>query len=109
MSDSTVTRWAGWLLLSLLVACGSPDSRTVDGAADAVPEAERYGGTAVLSYNVDVQSLGVLHTMALEGAQLQRDVLFMPLVRSATMPGSSPGPGWRSAGKPGPWRPIRWR
>ncbi|MBA4156966.1 MAG: hypothetical protein H0X65_05765 [Gemmatimonadetes bacterium] len=64
-----------------LAACG----RGADGAGasnpEAVPETDRYGGTAVVSIHTDPRSLNTLATSDLEAAELQNSLLSLPLVR----------------------------
>jgi peptide/nickel transport system substrate-binding protein len=64
-----------------LAACG----RAADGAEaldpDAVPEAERYGGTAVTAIHTDPRSLNTLTNADLEAAELQGALLSLRLVR----------------------------
>jgi ABC-type transport system substrate-binding protein len=56
--------------LVLLAACETSDSQTeID--PETIPEAERYGGTAVVSIHTDPRSLNTLVNADLEAAELQ--------------------------------------
>jgi peptide/nickel transport system substrate-binding protein len=68
------------LLASLSVgACRAGDNG--GGLAESVPEAERYGGTAVVGAYGDLQSMNGLTSSDYNANSIQRDLLFMPLVK----------------------------
>lgn len=76
-------RAAALALLTLLAACGPGDSgRTLPPAAEQVPEAERYGGTAVILHAQDFQPLNPLIADIRPNMQLHQHVLFTPVLRS---------------------------
>jgi ABC-type transport system substrate-binding protein len=54
------------------------------------------GGTAVIAYDLTISTLGVLHTADGMAGQVQRDMLFMPLIKLDT------------AQEPLPWLAERW-
>ncbi len=56
----------------------------------------RYGGTAVVAYNLAIPNLGVLHSADGMAAQVQRDIIFMPLIKLD------------AAQAPVPWLAERW-
>lgn len=69
------------LLVSLVVAgCGSGD-RTGAGGAGDVPEAERYGGTVVIAGAADLQGMNSLTASDNNSNNIQREMLFMPLIK----------------------------
>lgn len=66
----------------LLAACGGGDTGGGEEPPGAdVPESERYGGTAVIGTLSDVTTVNPLVTPDYMSAQVQRHVLFAPLVR----------------------------
>lgn len=66
----------------LLASCGGEEAGPADDAtAVDVPEEERYGGTAVIGALSDVPTVNPLVTADYMSAQVQRWVLFAPLVR----------------------------
>lgn len=71
------------LMLAPLAACdagsGGGESSAA-AAADDVPEAERYGGTAVVGLVEDVADINPLTSTDHNSKQLQMFVLFMPLI-----------------------------
>jgi peptide/nickel transport system substrate-binding protein len=70
----------GLLGLLALGACTPGDNG--DGvAAGAVPEAERYGGTLTIGGFGDLQSMNGLTSSDYNSNSIQRDMLFMPLVK----------------------------
>jgi peptide/nickel transport system substrate-binding protein len=70
------------LLLSLLLLAGcSPGGDRPSQAVEAVPQAERFGGTAVVAGIVDLQSMNALTSNEGDSHQVQRDVLFLTLFR----------------------------
>jgi peptide/nickel transport system substrate-binding protein len=78
----------------VLAACGLGD----DGSAGArdVPEEERFGGTAVLGSIGDLQSMNSLTASDYHSNNIQRYMLFMPLVR------------YNERVEPEPWLAERW-
>jgi peptide/nickel transport system substrate-binding protein len=66
------------LLLALTGACARPDAGDVP--VDDVPEAERFGGTAVLGFAADIQSMNSLVSSDESSRLFQNHVLLMPLV-----------------------------
>jgi ABC-type transport system substrate-binding protein len=64
-----------------LAACGSGADGTEAFDPESLPEAERYGGTAVTSIHTDPRSLNTLANGDLEAAELQGALLSLPLVR----------------------------
>ncbi len=66
-------------LLVITAACGGDQSQQVFD--DDVPEAERYGGTAVIGGYGDLQGMNPLVSSDNNSNNIQRDMLFMPLVR----------------------------
>jgi peptide/nickel transport system substrate-binding protein len=73
------TRYAG-LLGALLCACGGIEDRGGTSAADLVPEAERYGGTAVIGGIGDLQSMNGLVSSDYNSNNIQRHMLLMTTV-----------------------------
>ncbi len=71
------------VLLALAAACGGDrKAPTKEGAAaPEVPEAQRFGGTAVIGAYGDLQSMNALTSSDNNSANVQREVLFMPLVQ----------------------------
>lgn len=67
-----------------LAACGGGDAGGPDEASGPdVPETERYGGTLVIGALSDVPTVNPLLTPDYMSAQVQRYVLFAPLLRAA--------------------------
>ena len=64
----------------VLGACGRGDAGG-GSAAEAVPEAERYGGTAVVAGFGDLQSMNSLTASDYNSNMIQREMLFMPLIK----------------------------
>lgn len=81
----------------VLVSCGR-DHRGPggDSALDRTPEEERFGGTVVVASIVDPQSMNALTSNEDESRQVQRDLLFMTLVK------------YDGALEPMPWLAERW-
>jgi peptide/nickel transport system substrate-binding protein len=77
-----------------LSACQVADSETV--FAEAVPEAERYGGTVVVGSFGDLQTMNALVSTDYQSGMIQRDMLFMPLIR------------YNERLEPQPWLAERW-
>jgi peptide/nickel transport system substrate-binding protein len=81
-SQQTGVRRSRPLLVLLLAACGSADSGLHSGAvAEAVPESERYGGTAVVLAAEDPRTMNPLAAFGTSDQAIQRHVLFMPLLK----------------------------
>lgn len=85
------TGLAAWLAIAAAVAYGCGDARDPRGAAEsaedpaaaaaaAVPEAERRGGTAVLAGRVGIASLNPLASTDLLAHEIQKHVLYAPLL-----------------------------
>jgi len=68
------------LLCALAVGACTPGDQA-GGSADGVPEEERYGGTVVVSGGADLQSMNGLTSSDATSNSVQREMLFMPLVR----------------------------
>jgi peptide/nickel transport system substrate-binding protein len=68
------------LLLGSVIGCSPGDGAGLSGD-DHVPEAERFGGTAVFASFGDLQSMNPLVSSDNNSNQIQREMLFMPLVR----------------------------
>lgn len=64
------------VLLAVTVGCGTEGA----GGGD-VPEAQRYGGTAVVGAIVDLQTMNPLAPVEAFTRMVQRDLLFLPLLR----------------------------
>ena len=75
-------RLLGVLSALALGACGGGD-RSGGGAAkgDDVPDSLKYGGTAVIATYGDLQSMNALVSSDFNSNSIQREVLFMPLVK----------------------------
>jgi peptide/nickel transport system substrate-binding protein len=67
-------------LAALALGACSPGDARFDDAPD-VSEAERYGGTAVIAGFGDLQSMNALTSSDYNSNNIQRYVLFMPLIR----------------------------
>ncbi len=81
----------------VLTACGRDDPR--DGAAvsaDQVPEEARFGGTAVIASIADLQTMNALVANETDSQQVQREILFMPLLK------------YNAALEPTPWLAELW-
>jgi peptide/nickel transport system substrate-binding protein len=72
-----------WFAVLGLLAAGACSPGVGGGPTDGagVPEAERYGGTVVIGAYGDLQSLNPLVSSDNNSNNIQRDMLFMPLVR----------------------------
>jgi peptide/nickel transport system substrate-binding protein len=68
------------LVLLLLSACAG-DADHAAGDASEVAESDRFGGTAVIASILDLQSMNAVVSNEANSHQVQRDVLFMPLLR----------------------------
>jgi peptide/nickel transport system substrate-binding protein len=64
-----------------LSACGRDAPGRSDAASDLIPEAERFGGTAVAALMLDLQSMNSLTSNETYSRMVQREVLFMPLLK----------------------------
>jgi peptide/nickel transport system substrate-binding protein len=74
-------RYVGLLLAVVLGGGCGADSGGAGGSGEAdVPEADRYGGTAVVGLINDMPDLSPLTSTDHNAAQIQQYVLFMPLV-----------------------------
>ncbi|MDQ4044766.1 MAG: ABC transporter substrate-binding protein, partial [Chloroflexota bacterium] len=81
----------------VLVSCGRDDPRPGrDSAVDRIPEEERFGGTVVVASIMDPQSMNALVSNEDDSRQVQRELLFMPLVK------------YDGALEPMPWLAERW-
>lgn len=78
-----------------LAACGGDRAGGADAAAN-VPEAERYGGTAVIGTFGDLQPLNSLTASDYNTNTIMREMLFMPLVK------------YNERIEPIPWLAERW-
>jgi peptide/nickel transport system substrate-binding protein len=68
------------LLVVLLAACG--DAGHPGGSAgEEVPEEERYGGTVIVGLISDLQSMNALTASDNTSNNVQRELLFMPLIK----------------------------
>jgi peptide/nickel transport system substrate-binding protein len=78
-----------WMAACLLLAgCAGRDAAA--GTRGEVPEAARYGGTAVIAGNTDVEDLNPVTLRGAVAFQIARDILFTPLIR--LNPGLEPVP-----------------
>lgn len=66
-------------LLLLVAACGGADGGR--SAAERVPERERFGGTAVVASNADIDDLNPITLRSTPAAQIAREMLFVPVLR----------------------------
>jgi peptide/nickel transport system substrate-binding protein len=66
-------------VLVVLAACAGADGIAID--PDAVPEAERYGGTVVVPLRSQPPTLSTLAAVDFESASINQGLLFLPLVR----------------------------
>lgn len=69
------------LLTLLLTACGGDGPREAANGDPQVPEAERYGGTAVAALGQDVSDINPLTSADHNANQMQMFVLFTPVIR----------------------------
>lgn len=73
---------SAWTVLGitlLLGACGIGDAGLTDDGL-AVPESERYGGTAVVAQMYDIPDINPLTATDHTASQIRQFVLFMPLI-----------------------------
>ncbi|MEX2570980.1 MAG: peptide ABC transporter substrate-binding protein [Gemmatimonadota bacterium] len=89
------THTVRFCLLGILAACSTSEGRPPAETGET-GERSRFGGTAVVAYPVDMPTLGVLHTINFLAHQVQRDLLFMPLIR------------FSEELEPVPWLAERW-
>ncbi|HYJ80115.1 MAG TPA: ABC transporter substrate-binding protein [Longimicrobiaceae bacterium] len=82
------------LAISLLGACGG-DRQAANGGDD-VPEEQKYGGTVTVGAYGDLQTMNSLVTSDYNSANIQREMLFMPLVK------------YDAQLNPTPWLAERW-
>jgi peptide/nickel transport system substrate-binding protein len=68
------------VLVVLFAACGAEGADPRDPGAD-VPEAERYGGTVVIGTFGDLQPMNRFVSSDYNTNMIQREMLFMPLVK----------------------------
>jgi ABC-type transport system substrate-binding protein len=80
--------------LLLFSACG--DGGGGSPPPEGLARTTRGGGTVVIAYDLVIPTLGVLHTADAMAAQIQRDMLFMPLIKLDTVRA------------PVPWLAERW-
>jgi peptide/nickel transport system substrate-binding protein len=73
--------WPGVAALLLVLASGCNRDSDRGSAFDDVPEDERYGGTVVVGGFGDLQGMNPLITSDNNSNQIQREMLFMSLVR----------------------------
>lgn len=66
------------VFLLLLSSCSGPDARD---RVSGIPEAERYGGTAIVAVGADVKTLYPLYFQDGVAIHINKDQLFTPLVR----------------------------
>jgi peptide/nickel transport system substrate-binding protein len=64
-----------------LAACGGDRGGKERGAAGDVPDSLKYGGTATVGAFADLQSMNALTSSDNNSGQVQREMLFMPLVK----------------------------
>jgi peptide/nickel transport system substrate-binding protein len=72
---------AAVLALSALSACGGRDKGGGDSAGQDVPDSLKYGGTVTVGAYGDLQSMNGLVSSDNNSNSIQREVLFMPLVK----------------------------
>src|SRR5690606_26925499 len=65
--------------LALVAACGGGDDRSTQTFED-LPEAERFGGTAVISYISDIPDINPLTSTETLASEMQQFVLFLPVL-----------------------------
>lgn len=83
LSPARTLAAATGLLAAVLLACGEGggDGDAPAPSAGPVPDSARYGGTAVVAGQEEISSMNALVSTGTAAAQLQRNVLFMTLVR----------------------------
>lgn len=81
--------------LLLVAGCDNEEGASAGDAAD-VAEAERYGGTAVVGGYGDLQSMNALVSSDNSSNEIQRNMLFMPLIK------------YNEDIEPIPWLAERW-
>jgi peptide/nickel transport system substrate-binding protein len=73
-----------WLLaacLLLATACGEGAPGGAPAEVGGVPEAERFGGSAVVAVNADIEDLNPLTLSTTQAGQVARELLFITLLR----------------------------
>jgi peptide/nickel transport system substrate-binding protein len=99
MPRSTLRALLGCTFAVVLAACGGGDrggSGARAGGADEVPDSLKYGGTATIGGYADLQSMNSLVSSDNNSNQVQREMLFMPLVK------------YNERLEPTPWLAERW-
>jgi peptide/nickel transport system substrate-binding protein len=81
---------------ALLAACGGERGGGAAAKADDVPDSLKYGGTATIGAYADLQSMNALTSSDNNSGQVQREMLFMPLVK------------YNEKIEPAPWLAERW-
>jgi len=84
MPRSTLRTLLGCTFAVVLAACGGGDrggSGARAGGADEVPDSLKYGGTATVGAYADLQSMNALVSSDNNTGQVQREMLFLPLVK----------------------------
>lgn len=85
------------IVVLALAACGPADSdHEAPSITDEVPEAGRYGGTAVVGIPIDMPTMNPLDLAQLYSAVVARNLLFLPLVKN------------EPSGEVTPWLAARW-
>jgi peptide/nickel transport system substrate-binding protein len=84
------------LVLLILAACSGRDSEPQPADIARIPEAERFGGTAVVALAIDPPTLNGLAATDFESMWIHQGVLSMPLVR------------YDREMRPQPWLAERW-
>jgi peptide/nickel transport system substrate-binding protein len=85
MAGSTLrSAFAALLAVSVLGACGGDRGRTSQNGGDgeeSVPDSLKYGGTVTIGGYGDLQSMNSLVSSDYNSGQVQRELLFMPLIK----------------------------
>lgn len=81
MSAIRRLRFRAASILLLALASGCSDGNQVRSLDEDIAESERYGGTVVVGGYGDLQSMNPLVSSDNNSNNIQRDMLFMPLVR----------------------------
>ena len=88
--------FAGFFGLLLLAGCADNEGEAPRSEFAEVADRERYGGTAVVGSYGDLQTMNSLVSSDYDSSQIQREVLFMPLVK------------YNEDLEPIPWLAERW-
>jgi peptide/nickel transport system substrate-binding protein len=80
MSRRAIDVLLGLAALVTMAGCGTGDRSEASSGAD-IPESERYGGTVVVAGIADLASMNPLTSTDNTSNSIQRDLLFMPLIR----------------------------